>query len=118
MATVNPQPVVYAYTKTAPEWEWLNIAAGDTIGWLTVPGKKADCTVHCYGTFGGTVTIQGTMESPGTANNPVTLNDSRGEGNALTFTADDMRVVLEHPLQMRPSPGAGVTATTVRMRFT
>lgn len=112
MPTVNPVPVSNGHAGGADLYEWLALADGDTVGWLTLP-IKADKSVHVFGDFGGTVTIQGSHEEVPT--HPVTLNDSRGEGNPLTFTATDLRVVLEPVLKIRPFPGTGVTATTVRL---
>ena len=43
------------------------------------------------------------------------LPDSRGEGNPLTFTQNDLRTVLEAVVKLRPSPGAGVSGVTVRV---
>lgn len=113
MATVVPVLLDHGYKGTADIYEWASMNNGDTIGWLVLP-IKVDRAVHVYGAFGGTVTIEGTLES-GTPANAVILNDSRGEGNPLTFTANDIRTVLEPVLQIRPNPGVGVTATTVRL---
>jgi len=112
VATVNPVEIRNGHSGGADIYEWLGLADGDTVGWLTLP-IKADKSVHVYGAFGGTVTIQGSHED--VPANPVTLNDSRGEGNPLTFTATDLRVVLEPVLKIRPLPGGGVSDTTVRL---
>jgi hypothetical protein len=59
-----------------------------------------DKTVQVLGTF---TTAQIVIEgSNNTATGPYhTLNDSRGEGNALAFTAADTRVILENPKFVR-----------------
>lgn len=114
MATVSPTRVFQGWDGSANLYEWANLNAGDTVDWLTLP-VKADKSVHVYGAFGGTVTIQGTNETDDAPANPVTLNDSRGEGNPLTFTTADLRTVLEAVHKIRPLPGAGVVNTTVRL---
>lgn len=71
-----------------------------------------DRTVHVSGTFdSATCTIQGSN----TGVNYVALNDSRGEGNSLAFTAEDVKVALENPKMVRPlnSGGGGSTSLTV-----
>lgn len=113
MATITPTRISHGHDVAAELYEWASMSNGDTIAWLTLP-IKADKVVHVYGTFGGSVAIEGSLET-GTPANAVTLNDSRGEGNPLTFTANDIRTVLEPVLQIRPNPGAGVTNTTVRL---
>jgi hypothetical protein len=97
---------LYRWPKTGQTF-----GAGDTGKWLKAPGRN-DKTVHVYGAFGGTVTIQGTLEHESPAN-PFTCNDSRGEGNPLTFTTTDGRTVLENIVQIRPLMGAGITGVTV-----
>jgi|SRR5215510_15048721 len=113
MATVLPRRIWHPLDGEADLFEWLNFSNGDVIGWLVLP-QKADKTLHMYGTFGGTVTLDGSLES-GTPSNPFTINDSRGEGNPLSFTANDGRTLMENVLQIRPNPGAGVTNTTLRI---
>lgn len=72
-----------------------------------------DKTVQISGTLGvgGTVSIEGSNDG----STWHILNDSRGEGNALTFTTLDTRTILENPLFIRPNvtAGDGSTALTV-----
>jgi hypothetical protein len=73
----------------------------------------ADKTVQALGTFGGTITIEGTLEPDDPPASWETLNDNRGQGNAITFTAKGMRCINENVYQIRPTAGAGVTSVTV-----
>lgn len=75
--------------------------------------------MRVFGTFGAgtTVTIQGSNE-PGTPAAGAALNDSRGEGNALTFvtaSGNDLKMSCEAPLKVRPvlTGGDGTTSFTV-----
>jgi hypothetical protein len=89
--------------------EWA-LAQDETGAALSVP-LLADRSIQVSGTFGGaTVTVEG-------ANNPTspvwhTLNDSRGEGNALSFTTADTRQISEITTQIRlkVTGGDGTTA--------
>jgi hypothetical protein len=117
MATLFPVNIKHGHDGGADLFEWRDVvtgsplmSAGDTIGWLHLP-VKADKSVHVYGAFGGTVAIEGTLED--TPANPITLTDPGG--TLLTFTTTGLRSVLQPVLQIRPSPGAGVSATTVRL---
>jgi hypothetical protein len=110
VATVSPTIVWHGYTGVADLYEWSPIAEGDTVAWARIP-IKADKSVHVFGDFGGTVTIQGSNED--TPTNPVTL--TAPDGVALTFTAVGLRSILQPVMWIRPSPGAGVANTTVRL---
>lgn len=110
MATVPGSFTMPAFGVVRAIWTLANGDDGtplDAIGW-------PDKTVSVRGTFGaaGSVTIEG-----GDAVSPTysALNDSRGEGNALTFTAADTRTILENPGKIRPrvTAGDGTTAITV-----
>ena len=77
-------------------------------------GKFPDKTVQVFGTFGGTVTLQG-------SNDPRVLSDPGNavwftlldiDGDAITFTAAGARVIRENPRFIRPSNGSGITAST------
>lgn len=99
------------------EITWPNLANGDTGSPLTFT-RLADKTVTARGTFGvgGSVTMKGTDAADGTATTGWdALNDSRGEGNAMTFTARDTKTLLENPGKMAPhvTAGDGTTSLTV-----
>jgi len=71
-----------------------------------------DKTLTVRGTFGagGTCILEGADAASTTYS---TLNDSRGEGNALSFTAQDTRVVNENPGKIRPRVTAGDGTTSI-----
>ena len=95
--------------------EWTGLLNGDQGDYQSL-GNYPDKTISVRGTFGagGSVSIQGTNDGGTTSD---TINDSRGEGNALTFTAQDMRTILENPQAIRPNvtAGDGTTSLTVTM---
>jgi hypothetical protein len=77
--------------------------------------KFTNKTLQVFGTFGGTVTIQGSndprvLTDPG---NAVWATLTADGTNALTFTAVGMKKIHENPRFIRPSNGSGITATTV-----
>lgn len=94
-------------------YKWTGLDSDDSGDPVQVP-HGADITVQVYGTFGagGSLSIQGAAEivSPTYA----ILNDSRGEGNAMTFTAADIRQLQEAPVLLRPivTAGDGTTSLT------
>jgi hypothetical protein len=110
--TLSPQGVVTAV--------WTPLANGDVGAPLDAVGYP-DKTVAIFGTFGagGSLTIQGRASSAGAQDTDYTaLNDSRGEGNALTFTAADIRVVNENPQFIRPAVTAGDGTTALKCVMT
>lgn len=94
---------------------WSGLLNGDTGDFQGLMGYP-DKAVSVKGTFGaaGSVSIQGTNDAGTTAD---IINDSRGEANPLTFTAQDMRQVLENPEGVRPivTAGDGTTSLTVTL---
>jgi hypothetical protein len=115
---VNDQPPGYGSDTLLIRWTGLD--EDDTGDWIKVPAHT-DMTVHVYGTFGsgGSLSIQGSNEL-GAPTAPIIINDSRGEGNPMTFTSADIRQVLEAPYQIRPIVTAGeaaVTSLTVAVTF-
>lgn len=92
---------------------WAAIPNGNQGSALSNPGLN-DKTVQILGTFGagGTVVIEGSNDGGTTW---ATLNDSRGEGSALSFTAANIVTILENPERIRPNvtSGDGTTAITV-----
>ena len=89
-------------------YKWV-LEANETGDKIDVP-RHSDKTVHLFGTFGGTVTIEGGLDPDGVADF-VTLSDSFG--NALTFTAKDCQAVIQNVYKIGPKAGAGVTSVTV-----
>ena len=72
-------------------------------------------TVQAYGTFGGTVTIQGSNDPLGltTPTSAIWATLTTDGTTALTFTAAGMKKVHENPRFIRAITGAGVSAATV-----
>lgn len=109
MAVIRWQKTVTPFDgQSLALFAWLAMTASDT-GQPIACGAYPDKTVHVLGTFGGTVTIQGTHDP--NAGTWTTLADP--QGNALTFTAERMENVLEHSYLIRPSVGAGVSSVDV-----
>jgi len=93
---------------------WLGLQNGDTGDWIEVSAWQ-DRTVQVNGTWGvgGSVSIQGTNRVDKAS--PQTLRDPGG--NALTFTADGMKAILELPRYIRPvcTAGDGTTAIDITL---
>ena len=87
-------------------WSGLGVASSaDSGAGVIVPGRYDSIQIQVLGTFAGaTITIEGSNDGGTTW---ATLNDSRGEGNAMTFTAADLRKLNETPNQIRPTISAG-----------
>ncbi len=92
-------------------WEHLTETNADG-SWLEAPDFP-DKTVEVFGNFGTSGSVQ--IEAPGDGSTPLALNDSRGEGSPMAFTAADVRVVNENPRKIRPrvTAGTGVDVTVV-----
>ena len=71
-----------------------------------------DKTVKVFGTFGDTLTIQGSNDGT----NWATLSDSTGV--PLEFTAAGIKLIAECPRYIRPSAGASITSVTVIIQAT
>lgn len=92
---------------------WGPLANGDVGAGESLSGFD-NVTFQVKGTFGagGSINMEGSNDSGTTYH---ILNDTRGEGNALTLTAADTRRINERPQQLRPNvtAGDGTTALTV-----
>ena len=86
--------------------KWETLTATD-VGEARVNTYYNDRTVSVTGTFGGTVSIQGSNDGT----NWFTLTDN--SGLALEFTAAGMKLIAEAPLYIRPSAGSGVSDVDV-----
>src|ERR1051326_4103317 len=106
MATIPP---VTAYPdRGTMTITWSNIGDSDTCTAAT-GARWPDKTVSVRGTFSSaTVVIQGSDDN----SNWVPLNDSRGEGNSLSFSSADIRTVTENPTYIRPSSTGGSSSST------
>jgi hypothetical protein len=99
-----------------------NLVHTDNITWASVTGsdtgapreyaKFNDKTVQVFGTFGDTLTIQGSNDGT----NWATLSDSTGV--PLEFTAAGIKLIAECPRYIRPSAGASITSVTVIIQAT
>ncbi len=89
-------------------YKWV-LEANETGVKVDVP-RHSDKTVHIFGTFGGTVTIEGGCDPDGTSDF-VTLEDNLG--NSLSFTAADIKLIGPNVYKIGPKAGAGVSNTTV-----
>ena len=108
MATINPSFQRYGeHTVVAT---WASIAAGDTINPVGPPyADYSDRSVQLEGSFGGTVTMQGSNDG----SNYQSITDP--QGNAIAKSAGAIEAISEATLWVRPSPGVGVTATNITL---
>lgn len=87
--------------------EWVGLSTGNT-ALPIVLGGVSDKSVQVTGTITA-LDIVGSNDLDGAVFH--VLNDSRGEGNPLSFTAPDLRTILEHTYLLKPSgiTGSGIT---------
>ena len=94
-------------------YEWT--LGSSEVGLPVVIPHKADKTIHVWGTFGGAVSIEGSLESdPVTATNFFVLRDAAYaliSGKTALFGDQ----IVTHSYLLRPVAGAGVSAVTVRL---
>ena len=69
----------------------------------------ADKTVHIKGNFSGPATI--VIEGSNDGVTWITLTDPGGA--ALSFTSEDLKVILENPQELRPRVAAGDGSTDI-----
>jgi len=111
MATITHAEAFFQNSETGHAYDvmtltWATMGNADTGTAAAVP-SYSDKTVHITGTFGSaTVTIQGSNDNV----NWTTLTDI--QGTALAVTADDISLIAENPLYIRPIT-AGGTGTDV-----
>ena len=109
MATVAHTRVETPYDSYVKVFKWV-LTGGDVGDIVSVPHLKGDKTFMVFGTFAaGSVSLNGTL-APGEAT-LLTLKDP--QGNALTFTADDIEAVAPAAYDYQPAATAGVTSVTV-----
>ncbi len=97
-------------SRGSHKWEWNTLVNGDTGAPLDADHgcpNFADKTVHVKGDFSGpaTIVIQGSNDGV----TWVTLTDPGG--SALSFTSEDLKVILENPAEIRPKVTAGDGST-------
>src|SRR5262245_27270560 len=112
MATVSGTTV--AQSKGVYVTTWTGMKSTASAGSALLAPNLPDKTVSVYGAFatGCTITIEGSNSATGTY---FTLNDSRGEGNALTFATGDVKQLLENPLRVRPRVTANGTGAATSL---
>ncbi len=104
IALSKVKPLVNTETVT-----WAAVTGSDT-GAPYEYAKFSDKTIQCSGTFGDTLTIQGSNDGT----NWDTLTDNLGA--ALTFTAAGMRLIAQNPRYIRPSAGSSISSVTVTIQ--
>lgn len=109
MATGVTEIRGHPFTGDVKVYKWV-LTANETGDKVIVP-RHSDKTVHLFGTFGGTVTIEGGLNPDEAAVDFFTLSDPLG--NSLSFTADDLQAVLQNVYTIGPKAGAGITSVTV-----
>lgn len=109
MATIAWELLSSPYNGSLAHVLWRALSATNADGAPYASGSRPDKTITVQGTFGGTVTIQGSNELVPTT--WMTLNDP--QGNPLTFTAARTELISENTLWIRPVAAAGVTTVDV-----
>ena len=97
-------------SRGSHKWEWNTLLDNDTGAPLDKEGgcpNFADKTVHIKGNFSGPATI--VIEGSNDGVTWVTLTDPAGA--ALSFTSEDLKVILENPENIRPHVTAGDGST-------
>lgn len=97
-------------SRGSHRWEWNTLLNGDTGAPLDADQgcpNFADKTVHVKGNFTGPATI--VIEGSNDGVTWVTLTDPAGA--LLSFTSEDLKVVLENPQEIRPRVSAGGGST-------
>ena len=104
MALSGPT-VVQRYGPTVVKWEEVGNNNGSA---YTPPPDTKHVMVQVFGTFGGTLAIQGSNDGGTTW-----TNLTKRDGNAATTAAAGWMHIDGVPRQIRPSGGAGVTDVDV-----
>lgn len=117
MATASGTSVWIARGVLKHTWTLTSLV---TVGRPATLASLPDKTVHVRGTFATkTVVLVGSNQDATTAQASLTtqaLNDTRGESNALSFTAANVVQVLENPNLIYPkisSLGTGASAASI-----
>ena len=98
-----------AIAKGVLQTRWTTFAGVTTSIPISAP-HLPDKTISAHGTWGSaTLVVQGSDDGT----NYFTLNDSRGEGNAVSLTADNIVTILENPryIQVKTTGGTGTSLT-------
>ena len=92
---------------------WTELSSGQNGSWLTLPEQTRRACIQVLGTFGGTVTLQGSNDGGVTA---FTLHQAH-DGEDAAFTAAGGCELMELPEQIRPIAGSGVADVDVYVRL-
>ncbi len=110
-----------ATTLTTTNYRTISwtLAASENGDYFKNP-KLSDKTVQMFGTFGGTVTMQGSNDPrvESDAANAAWFSITDNTASAIALTAPGGRLMAEDPLYIRPSAGVGVTAVTIIVQAT
>lgn len=90
---------------------WETVTGSDVGEALPLPTGGAQLAIHVMGTFGDTLTMQGTIDGT----NWFTLSSGPG-GSEVTFTAAGYVEVATAVHAVRPSAGASITDVDVLLR--
>lgn len=91
-------------------FRWETVTGSDVGAPITLPRGGAQVAVHATGTFGDTLSIQGTIDGT----NWFTLLDGPG-GNEVTFTAAGYAEISTAVKAIRPSAGASISDVDVHV---
>jgi hypothetical protein len=111
MQGMHIMAIVNIISETHGRLYWDGLTAGDTGEALVLSVGGSQSSVYVAGTFGGTVTIEGTIDGV----NWFPLLTSPG-GQALTFTSAGYAEVTTSVYAIRPSAGSGVSDVDVWFR--
>lgn len=118
MATASGTVVSLARGVVKQTW---TLTGTVTVGRPATLSRYPDKTLSVRGTFaGGTVLIIGSNQSATVAQGSLatqSLNDTRGEGNALSFSAANTVAILENPNLIYPklTTTSGTTSLTIEI---
>lgn len=87
---------------------WETLTAADVGAALVLPKGGAQLAVQVTGTFGGILTMEGTVDGT----NWATLKNSPG-GTDVTFSATGIADISTAVYAIRPSAGAGISDVDV-----
>jgi len=92
-------------------YKWV-LTASETGEKIVVP-RHSDKTVHLFGTFGGTVTIEGSLDPTmaDTSTDNILLQDQADVD--LSFTAKDCKTIVQNVYKIGPKAGVGITSVTI-----
>ncbi len=111
MATGVTRIKDHPFTGDVQIYKWV-LAASETGDKVVVP-RHSDKTVHLFGTFGGTVTIEGGCD-PDMADDSADMILLQDQADVdLSFTAKDCKTVVQNVYKIGPKSGVGVTSVTV-----